>query len=90
MFLMGQEVSILGGGSLFFSGSNQLYKLNRPNRQNRQIDGPEVRNNLNNLTTGTPLNRELFQNLRGSPDRLKDEDICYNNKIMKQMECDER
>ena len=24
------------------------------------------------------------------PGRLKDEDICYNNKIMKQIECDER
>lgn len=38
----------------------------------------------------TFLNRELFQNLRGSPDRLKDEDICYNNKMMNQIEYDER
>jgi hypothetical protein len=31
-----------------------------------------------------------FMDVPRASGRLKDEDICYNNKIRKQIECDER
>ena len=46
-----------------------------------------------NVPTATRVLSQIvscFRTYAAHPGRLKDEDICYNNKIMKQMEYDER
>ena len=75
-----------------FNVPNELNDPNDPNVLN-EIDQINQINEINEideiiscLCTNVPL--DLFH--AAHPGRLKDEDICYNNKMMKQIEYDER